>query len=156
MRRAAFQCQRRFAVPTEAVAGKLLFAVEIPVRWGDQDANNHVNNVSYFRYLEEARVQWMLHHDVLSGEFKPVAVTLGATFLKSAEYPASLWVTVELGEVGKRSISLTHRILDADDRGLCYAEGYAKLVWTDPATGKSVPLPPSLLQRLGLEAQSGQ
>jgi len=130
--------------------GKTLYTAQIPVRWGDLDANNHVNNVSYFRYLEEVRVQWMVRHGVLSDEYKPVAVKLGATFLKSIEYPATLLVTLELAAVGRRSISLTHRILDATDHGLCYAEGDAKLVWTDPATGKSAPLPERLLRELGL------
>jgi len=127
-----------------------VFTARIPVRWGDQDANNHVNNVSYFRYLEEARVQWMVEYGVLAATFKPVAVTLGATFLKSIEYPASLLVTCAVSEVGRRSISLSHRIVDADNPELCYAEGYAKLVWTDPETGKSGRLPESLLSGLGL------
>ena len=127
-----------------------VFTARIPVRWGDQDANNHVNNVSYFRYLEEARVQWMVEFGVLAGTFKPVAVTLGATFLKSIEYPANLLVTCAIGEVGRRSLSMSHRILDADIPELCYAEGSAKLVWTDPETGKSVPLPEVLLSGLGL------
>jgi len=127
-----------------------VFSIRLPVRWGDQDTNNHVNNVSYFRYLEEARVQWMLRCGVLEDVFKPVAVTLGATFLKSIEYPANLLITNMISEVGRRSISLTHQILDADRPELLYAEGYAKLVWTDPATGKSVPLPDKLLDALGL------
>lgn len=30
------------------------------VRWADQDAQNHVNNVVYLDYLQEARVDWVL------------------------------------------------------------------------------------------------
>ncbi|MEZ0107835.1 acyl-CoA thioester hydrolase [Catenulispora sp. EB89] len=30
-----------------------------PLRWSDMDAYQHVNNVVYLRYLEEARVDWM-------------------------------------------------------------------------------------------------
>ena len=26
--------------------------MSIPIRWGDMDAMNHVNNTTYFRYLE--------------------------------------------------------------------------------------------------------
>ncbi|KIP52429.1 acyl-CoA thioesterase [Leucobacter komagatae] len=35
--------------------------VELQLRWGDQDAYGHVNNVAYARLLEEARVRalWM-------------------------------------------------------------------------------------------------
>ena len=30
-----------------------------PLRWSDMDAYQHINNVVYLRYLEEARVDWM-------------------------------------------------------------------------------------------------
>ena len=33
-----------------------VFEVEIPLRWGDMDAYGHVNNVTMFQILEEARV----------------------------------------------------------------------------------------------------
>ena len=133
---------------SELTLGKEIFVIEVVVRWGEQDVNRHVNNVAYFRYLEEARVQWMAAKNVL--ELNPVAVTAGATFLKSIQYPAKLLVTVEIGEVGNRSLTLTHRIIDAADTTVCYAEGYAKLVWVDPDVGKSVPVPERLLSQLGL------
>jgi len=31
--------------------------VELPLRWGDSDALNHLNNTLYFRLMEEARMQ---------------------------------------------------------------------------------------------------
>ena len=32
----------------------------IPIRWGDMDAQGHVNNTVYFRYMEQARIEWLL------------------------------------------------------------------------------------------------
>ncbi len=40
-------------------AKKLVFEMVIPVRWGDMDAMNHLNNAMYFRYLETVRIEWM-------------------------------------------------------------------------------------------------
>ena len=37
---------------------KLVHVARIPVRWRDMDLNRHVNNVVYFRYLEQARIEW--------------------------------------------------------------------------------------------------
>ena len=37
---------------------KTVFEIAMDVRWGDMDAFNHVNNASYLRYIEEARVAW--------------------------------------------------------------------------------------------------
>ena len=35
--------------------------LKIDVRWGDQDAMNHVNNIKYFQFLEQVRVNWFFH-----------------------------------------------------------------------------------------------
>ena len=40
------------------VTRKLVHSVAMPMRWGDMDAQGHVNNTVYFRYMEEARVEW--------------------------------------------------------------------------------------------------
>eukprot|EP01129_Flabellula_baltica_P009202 TRINITY_DN3722_c0_g1_i1.p1 TRINITY_DN3722_c0_g1~~TRINITY_DN3722_c0_g1_i1.p1 ORF type:complete len:199 (+),score=24.86 TRINITY_DN3722_c0_g1_i1:67-597(+) len=32
---------------------------DIQIRWGDMDAYGHVNNVNYFRFQEQARIDWM-------------------------------------------------------------------------------------------------
>lgn len=128
---------------TPPATGKEIFTTELDVLWGDMDAYNHVNNVSYFRYLEETRVRWMMHHQFMEEgvSIHPVLVKSGVTFLKSALYPATLRVNVCLGEHSARSISLRHEIRDANRPDVCYAEGYAKLVWVDTTTGKSVALP---------------
>ena len=38
---------------------KLVYEMTIPIRWGDMDALGHVNNTTYFRYLESGRVDWL-------------------------------------------------------------------------------------------------
>lgn len=131
----------------QTAIGKEIFATELNVLWGDMDAYNHVNNVSYFRYLEETRVRWMMQHKFMEEgiSIHPVLVKSGVTFLKSALYPATLRVNVCLGEHSARSISLRHEIRDADHPEVCYVEGYAKLVWVDIGTGKSVALPKEVL-----------
>jgi len=47
------------AMATEAKGqGVKEFVLEVPLRWGDMDAMAHLNNVMYFRLMEEARIQW--------------------------------------------------------------------------------------------------
>ena len=38
---------------------KLVHAMHIPIRWGDMDAMGHLNNGTYFRYMETIRIDWM-------------------------------------------------------------------------------------------------
>ncbi|HEY3700514.1 MAG TPA: thioesterase family protein [Spongiibacteraceae bacterium] len=129
---------------------KILFTTDIEVRWGDLDFYNHVNNVHYFRYLEEARMRWMTHHRLaeIGMAALPVMLKADITFLKSVRYPATLRVITYLDESGFSSLSLSQKIFDAATLEVCYAEGYSKLVWLDQATGKSTALPPYVLNAL--------
>lgn len=38
----------------------MTFTVEVPLRWGDMDAQGHVNNAGFVDYLQEARVDFLL------------------------------------------------------------------------------------------------
>lgn len=43
------------------------YVYHCPLRWSDMDAFQHVNNVVYLRYLEEARVDWMFNRAAAAG-----------------------------------------------------------------------------------------
>jgi len=119
----------------------LLHSCEIPMRWGDMDAYGHLNNCLYIRYLEEARVQ--LLHKMGAGMdgdgHDPVIINVGCTFLKQVVYPATLRVDSYIGEPGNSSFMTWYEIFDQQQNKV--GEGYAKVVWMDHATGRSVPLP---------------
>lgn len=130
-----------------------LFEALVPVRWADQDMVGHVNNVVFLRYMEEARLQWFSSVKLAPGdtEERAVVVSLGASLLRSIVYPATLRVTVNLAAVGNRSITISHEIYDSMTPGVRYADGHAKIVWTDPSTGKSLPVPAAVLHALGCD-----
>ena len=48
--------------------------VPIPLRWGDLDAFNHVNNASMLKLLEEARVRVFWIPTLASEDVPPTAV----------------------------------------------------------------------------------
>jgi len=131
---------------------KALFSCEVPTRWGDQDIYRHINNVSYFRYFEEARVRWFeqLGFGVESGDTGPVIVHTSATYLKPILYPTVIIVRCYIGEPGRSSLPMLHTLSTTDDPDTIYTEGFVKNVWIDHASGKSVPLPPALLTKLGV------
>ncbi len=122
---------------------KLVLTTSIPVRWGDMDAYRHVNNTIYFRYFEQARVEWLEQSGStvsLENPVAPVIINASCTFLIPVNYPATVVVRMYLGEPGRSSVMTWYELgVEGDDR--LYAEGAAKVVWMDPATGKSVPLP---------------
>ncbi len=118
----------------------------IPVRWGDMDALGHVNNTVYFRYAEQARIEWLLslgYPDIVAVEEGPVIINASCTFLKPITYPATVEVRTLIGKPGRSSLPTYYemRVVGEDE---VYAEGAAKVVWWNPKTGKSLTLPDNL------------
>ena len=120
-----------------------------PIRWGDMDALGHVNNTVYFRYMEQTRIEWLyaLAREgvgYLSGT-GPVIVNASCTFMVPIVYPGDVEVRMYLAEPGRSSIG-SHYELDCAGKRM--AEGDAKIVWIDLASGRSVPLPDQVRAKL--------
>ena len=130
----------RFELPTEK---KLVHEVTIPLRWGDMDAMGHINNTLYFRYMEIARLEWIFKVGAstsLSGE-GPVIVNAFCNFLRQLTFPGDARVTLHVAEPGRSSFETYHTIERTDEPGVLYAEGGARVVWTDYSAKKSAPMP---------------
>lgn len=125
---------------------KLIQTSLIPIRWGDMDAMGHVNNTIYFRYMEQNRVEWFesLGYPVgVAQDQAPVIINTSCTFLIPFTYPGTIECRMFAGHVGRSSLTTSHEMrLLGDDR--IYAEGTAKIVWMNPATGKSMALPDAI------------
>nr|CAA6828933.1 MAG: Thioesterase [uncultured Thiotrichaceae bacterium] len=120
------------------------FSCTLPVRWGDMDAYNHVNNTVYFRFFEEARVQ--LIEAVAGGQIAgrddgPVIITANCTFLKLVVYPNDVRVDCYLSDPGRSSFMVRYELFAASDPKDPACTGDSKVVWVDHALGRSVELP---------------
>jgi len=130
-----------------AAALRKVAEITIALRWGDQDAFNHVNNAMYLRYLEEARVRWLA--DVVSdwdhGDgSKPIMAAVQANYRRPLTWPGEIVVQLFCEKLGTSSITIGHRIVDARDTSLLYMDGNVVMVWIDPTTGRSTPLPEAI------------
>lgn len=124
---------------------KLVRTVPIPIRWGDIDAYGHVNNTIYFRYMEQARCEWLeaLGYKVAPEGHAPVIINAACTFLVPMTYPGTVEVRLFAGHVGRSSVETYYELRIVGEDTL-YSEGASKIVWMDTATGKSVPIPDEL------------
>ena len=112
------------------------------VRWGDMDSLGHVNNTVYFRYMEQARIEWLFAHRPQGYDGTgSVIVNASCTFLVPIVYPNTVEVRMFLGEVGRTSVGSHYELWCGDVE---YAEGAAKIVWIDLANGRPVPLPDTI------------
>ncbi len=123
--------------------GRLVQTDRVTMRWGEMDALGHMNNVSYFRYFEEARISWFKS---LSIEYQaqgegPILGTISCKYLKPAIYPLELEITTYVGKPGHSSFRLWHELYNANDPKERFAEAEAVMVWIDIAAGRSRPMP---------------
>lgn len=131
---------------------KLAHTVRMPIRWGDMDAFGHVNNTVFFRYMEQARIEWMEERGLaMDGRGEgPVVINARCTFLRQLKYPGEVEVRTYVAAPGRSSFETIVEICRADQPDVLVAEGAAKVVWVNYAEEKSVPLPQAL--RAMLEA----
>ena len=126
------------------------------IRWGDMDALGHVNNTIYFRYMEQARIEWLyaqakagVGYDRGTG---PVIVNASCTFREPLVFPGEVEVRMFLGNLGRSSVGSFYDLRTA---GRQFAEGAAKIVWIELASGRPTPLPEALAAPLRALAESG-
>ena len=128
--------------------GTLLYQISFPIRWGDMDALGHVNNTMYFRYFEQARLNWYesLGSAALGAEGTGlVIVDNHEEYLKPLIYPSL--ITVSMGGHSPRRSSFISSYVISDESTL-YTRGSAKVVWIDIDKNKSVPMPDNVRQLL--------
>jgi acyl-CoA thioester hydrolase len=122
---------------------KLVYEMSIPIRWGDMDAMNHVNNTTYFRYLEIARIDWMRSIGCQpdpQGE-GPVIVNAFCNFYKQLEYPGDVLLKMYVSDPGRSTFESWGTMERPEDPGVVYAAGGATTMWVNFPAQKSAPLP---------------
>lgn len=124
---------------------KLVHTSRIPIRWGDMDALEHVNNTVYFQYMEQARIEWLYvfaaTHRPAQGDEGTVVVNASCTFHQALTYPGEVEVRMYLGEPGRTSVGSHYEMWMNDKK---YAEGAAKIVWMNLKTMRPALLPEPL------------
>ena len=122
---------------------KLVYEMRIPIRWGDMDAMGHVNNTTYFRYLETIRIDWMRSIGCQpdpQGE-GPLIVNAFCNFHKQLEYPGDVLVKMYVSDPGRSTFESWGTMERAVNPGVICAAGGATTIWVNFPAQKSAPLP---------------
>jgi len=137
----------RIEIPEEK---KLVHQMLMPIRWGDMDAFGHVNNTVYFRYMEQARVEWItsLGYDVAPGDASMLMINGFCNFYQQVSYPGELILKTFIGAIGRSSIDLFTSMSLTTSPDVIAASGGATMVWVDLKTNKSAPWPQHVLDHL--------
>ncbi|MFZ4481286.1 MAG: acyl-CoA thioesterase [Rhodoferax sp.] len=139
----------KFEIPEDK---KQVYEMRIAIRWGDMDAMSHVNNTTYFRYLETCRIDWMQSIGCgFSGQGRenhegPVILNAFCNFYKPLVYPGDVLIRMYVSDPGRTTFESWCTMERVDQPGFIYAAGGATTVWIDLLQEKARPLPDWLRQ----------
>lgn len=123
--------------------------IQITVRFGETDALGHVNNTSYFIYMEEARTRFFeaigYAMDINRGNFIVASAT--CDFINQGYFNQVLKIKSYVSKIGTKSFQLDHEMYCMKTSKLI-AKGNAAIVFFNFDKQQSEPFPDSLKTKL--------
>lgn len=140
----------------DSALGRYPVSVTIPVAWGDMDAFQHVNNVTYARWIETARVDYCTRIGLMCplrpDGIGPIVARLAIDYQRALFHPDTVRVDATVRSIGRTSLTLGYRIWSVG-QGAEVARGEDVVVLIDYRTGSKVPVDDALRASIrGLEA----
>ena len=121
----------------------------VRTRFCESDAFGHINNVSYFIYLEQARVDFFVDTNILDNvtDWSFVMASAHCDFIKQAYINQNLVIKTWVSHIGRTSVRLKHKILEQTSEELI-AIGEVVLVYFSLTEQKSKPLNERMVEKL--------
>jgi len=125
--------------------------IGMEVRWGDMDAFNHVNNVSYLRYFESGRIAYFEALDLAdffgTNGVGPILAETSCRYKFPLTYPDRISVGTRSNNLGtdrfdQQYIVVSHRY------GRVAATGDGTIVTFDYTANRKSPIPDKVRERL--------
>lgn len=125
--------------------------IKVPVAWGEMDAFGHVNNVTFFRYFESARVHYFEKIGLLEQmKITGIGAVVGSTecrYFLPIKYPDTIWVGSKISKINNTSLIMDYEIVSQNKLKTC-AKGSAKMVMFDFNSHQKTEIPQILLQAI--------
>ncbi len=116
----------------------------VEVRYGDLDAQQHVNNAKYLTYMEQARLEYVRHLGLWNGdsfvELGMIVAEVQITYRAPIRFGQAVRVGVRVSRLGNKSMRWEYSIENAQD-GSVFATATSVQVAYDYPAGKSMPVP---------------
>ncbi|MCR4531930.1 acyl-CoA thioesterase [Acinetobacter venetianus] len=113
---------------------------EQTVAWGDMDAFGHVNNVLYYRYIESARIAYLMALNIFDQDILTVVASSQCKYLSPVFYPDVLHIGARIEEL-RNSAFRMHYVLWSKMQNQVVATGEAVLVCVSKHDSKKVNIP---------------
>jgi len=120
--------------------------LEIPTRWMDNDAYQHVNNVVYYSYFDTAVNRFLIDQGVLNihaDNIVGLVVDTGCSYFSSISFPDTVHVALRVAKLGNSSVRY-ELALYRNDEVRPAAAGHFVHVYVDRESNRSVTIPDSI------------
>lgn len=125
--------------------------VQLPVVWGEMDSYRHVNNVVYFRYFENARLEYFRRMGWFEYEKEtgigPILAATQARYRKPLTYPDTISVGAHISAIGTDRCTMDYLLVSHGLQAVA-ADGHGTIVTFHYPQGKKVPMPDELRRRI--------
>lgn len=123
--------------------------IQLNVRFCETDALGHINNTSYFIYLEDARVRFFetLGYSMDTKKWNFIIASTHLDFVSQGYFNQLLTVKTYVSRIGNKSFQLDHQII-CSQTGQLIAKGNCVTVFYNFNTQTSERLPDSLREHL--------
>jgi acyl-CoA thioester hydrolase len=123
-----------------------IFQLKLRIDWSDLDMLGHVNNVSYFKFIQSSRLNYWEQFgiDVTQRPY-PIGMMLASCtckFMKPLFYPGDISINVSLDFIKNTSFGLHHQLLN--DKNEVVAEAHDVAVMFDFSKNEKVSIPDEL------------
>lgn len=140
----------------ESWLNKFHFSIPIKVRYCETDMLGHVNNVSYFMYFEQGRIEYFenlgLFDSMFSSEKVAVVADLECQYLAQMYRSDKVNLHVRVASIGRSSLDVEYAVV-VEDR--LKAAGRGAIVLIDTPTGKSTPIPEEIREAIAAFEKDG-
>jgi acyl-CoA thioester hydrolase len=128
------------------------YPVQLSLRldWSEMDLFGHINNVSYFKYIQASRVNYWetigLTNLLEENKTGPILASTSCQFLKPLFYPGNIVVEARIAYIKNSSFGVSHRILNENGEVVATAEDV--IVVYDFDTNQKISFPPDLKKKV--------
>jgi acyl-CoA thioester hydrolase len=135
----------------EALLADYPVVLELGVAWGEMDSYRHVNNTVYFRYFENARLEYFRRLGWFEFErdtgIGPILAATQARFRKPLTYPDTISVSARISSVADDRFTMDHLVVSHNLRTVA-AEGQGTIVTFHYGEGHKVAIPAEVRRRI--------
>lgn len=126
------------------------FELKLRIDWSELDMFGHVNNVSYFKYIQSSRVNYWAQAGIeVTKKPEPIGIMLASCtckFIKPLFLPGNVTIKVTVDFIKTTSFGFHHQLLN--DNNEVVAEAHDVMVMFDFDKNEKTPIPDEMRKML--------